>query len=76
MNFIGTQALISLISHITFTLITFWALKGLMIEKWIKKNHVKQARLLYLFLSIAIGYLVSSFMIEFILLSKNLAFLF
>ena len=76
MNFIGTQALISLISHITFTLIAFWALKGLMIEKWIKKNHVKQARLLYLFLSIAIGYLVSSFMIEFILLSKNLAFLF
>ena len=76
MNYIGTQALISLISHMAFTLITFWALKGLMIEKWIKKNHVKQARLLYLFLSIAIGYLVSSFMIEFIVLSKNLLFLF
>lgn len=76
MNFIGIQALISLISHIIFTLLTFWGLKGLMIEKWIKKNHVSQARLLYLFLSIAIGYLVSSFFIEFILMSRNLVFLF
>ncbi|SEK45265.1 conserved hypothetical integral membrane protein [Carnobacterium iners] len=76
MNFLGTQALISLISHILFIVVTFWSLKGLLIEKWIKKNHIQQARLLYLFLSIAIGYLVSSFFIEFILMSRNLIFLF
>ncbi|MCA9765447.1 MAG: DUF1146 family protein [Carnobacterium sp.] len=76
MNFLGTQALISLISHVLFIVLTFWALKGLLIEKWIKKNHIQQARLLYLFFSIAIGYLVSSFFIEFILMSRNLIFLF
>lgn len=76
MSFIGIQALISIVSHIFFILVSFWALKALMIEKWIKKNHIGQAKLIYLFLSITIGYTVSSFMIEFILMSRNLIFLF
>ncbi|ALV21688.1 MAG: DUF1146 family protein [Carnobacterium sp.] len=76
MNFIGTQAVISLFSHVFFILLAFWGLKGLLIEKWIKKNHIAQARVLYLFLSITIGYTVSSFVLEFILQSRNLIFLF
>ncbi|WP_220727414.1 DUF1146 family protein [Marinilactibacillus psychrotolerans] len=73
MTFIGIQSLITIISHITFILITFWALQGLRTDSLIKKYHIQQAKILYIFLSIAIGYTVSSF---FILSSQNLVQLF
>lgn len=76
MTFIGLQSLITIISHITFILITFWALQGLRTDSWIKKYHIQQARVLYILLSIAIGYTVSSFIIDFILSSQNLVQLF
>jgi len=76
MNFLGVQSLIAIISHLFFILLTFWALKGVRIENMMKKNNIGQARVLYLFVSIAIGYTVSTFFIEFILYSQNLIFLF
>ncbi|GEL67516.1 DUF1146 family protein [Marinilactibacillus psychrotolerans] len=76
MTFIGIQSLITIISHITFILITFWALQGLRTDSLIKKYHIQQAKILYIFLSIAIGYTVSSFFIDFILSSQNLVQLF
>ena len=76
MNFIGIQAAGTLLSHIIFILLTFWALQAVRVEKVIRKLHVNQAKVLYLFVSIAIGYLVSSFFMEFILSSQNLIFLF
>lgn len=75
MNFIGIQAAGMLISHIIFILLTFWALQAVRVEKIIRKYHVSQAKVLYLLVSIAIGYLVSTFFIEFILSSQNLIFL-
>lgn len=76
MNYIGIQAMLTLISHIFFILLTFWALQAVRVENVIRKYHVTQARVLYLLVSIAIGYLISSFFMEFILSSKNLIFLF
>lgn len=76
MNFIGIQALLSIFSHIFFILLSFWSLQALRPDTVIRKNHVPQGRILYLLVSIAIGYTVSSFFIEFILTSQNLIFLF
>lgn len=76
MNFIGIQAAGTLISHIVFILLAFWALQAVRVEKIIRKYHVSQAKVLYLLVSITIGYLVSTFFIEFILSSQNLLFLF
>lgn len=76
MRAIGIHSLIALISHIFFICMTFWALQSLRTDTWIKKYHIPQARLLYIFLAIAIGYNVSSFFIEFILDSQNLLHLF
>ncbi|MER2175925.1 MAG: DUF1146 family protein [Carnobacterium sp.] len=76
MNFLGVQALITILSHLFFVLLTFWALKGMRIEKLIKKNSIGQARVLYLFISITIGYTVSMFFMDFLLTSQNLIFLF
>lgn len=49
---------------------------ALHIEKWIKKGHRQQARMLYVLAAIAIGYNVSSFVLEIILSSQNLMLLF
>ncbi|KRN57338.1 hypothetical protein IV74_GL000320 [Carnobacterium divergens DSM 20623] len=75
MNLLGVQAIIGIATNIFFIMVSFWALKGLRIESWIKKNHVAQARILYVFFSITIGYTVSNFVLEFLNLSKNLIFL-
>ncbi len=76
MNFLGMQSLITIVSQLFFILLSFWALKGVRIEKMIKKNNIGQARVLYLFVSITIGYAVSTFFMDLILNSKNLIFLF
>lgn len=76
MNFIGVHSFLQLVSHMFFVLMTFWALKGFRTDLWLKKNHISQGRLLYLFVSISIGYTVSSFVMEFILSSQNLFYLF
>ena len=76
MTYIGLQSLVTLISHTVFVLLAFWALQGLKTEYWIKKYHVRQARILYVLISIALGYTVSSFFIEFVLSSQNLVQLF
>lgn len=70
------QALVTVVSHLFFVLLTFWALKGIRIEKLLKKNNIGQARVLYLFVSITIGYTVSTFFMDFLLTSQNLIFLF
>ena len=75
MSFLGVQSSLGIVSHIIFIMMSFWALRGIRIENWIKKGHERQARVLYIFLSIVIGYTVSSFFLEFISLSKSLPYL-
>ncbi|MBD8069485.1 DUF1146 family protein [Bacillus sp. PS06] len=72
----GYQALISIISHLIFIIITWWALQSLNIDKLIKANHVIQARVLLIFLTIAIGSLVSNFFLDYLLWSQQLPSLF
>jgi len=76
MTYFGIQSLLTIISHVFFISMTFWAMQSLRTDSWIKKNHIPQARLLYIFISIAIGYTVSSFFLEFINSSQNLLLLF
>ena len=55
MSFLGVQSLLGIVSHIIFIMMSFWALRGIRIENWIKKGYERQARVLYIFLSIVIG---------------------
>ncbi|UJF16553.1 DUF1146 family protein [Jeotgalibaca sp. MA1X17-3] len=75
MDYILSFSLLTLLSHMVFIFLAFWALKALMIEKWIRKGHVREARLLYFFLAIALGYTVSSFFLNFIEISQSVSFL-
>lgn len=71
-NDFGQQALLSLISHLVFIAISWWALQAVRLDKLIKPNHVVQARLLYILLAIIIGSSVSNFFLDYYQWSKQL----
>jgi uncharacterized integral membrane protein (TIGR02327 family) len=71
-NDFGQQALLSLISHLAFIAISWWALQAVRLDKLIKPNHVFQARLLYILLAIIIGSSVSNFFLDYYQWSKQL----
>lgn len=73
---IGQQAIVSIFSHIFFTGVAFYALKAVMFEKWIRKHNVLQAQILYIFISIALGTMVSTFFLNISSWSKQLPYLF
>ncbi|WP_102273635.1 DUF1146 family protein [Cytobacillus massiliigabonensis] len=68
----GQQALISIISHLAFIALAWWALQALRIDQILKPNHVFQARVLYILLSIVIGSSVSNFFLDYLLWSQQL----
>jgi uncharacterized integral membrane protein (TIGR02327 family) len=61
-----------IISHIVFIIIVFWAMQAIHYEKFIRKNRVIQARLLFSILAIVIGYLLSSFFLEYLAAFKSI----
>ncbi|WP_152446094.1 DUF1146 family protein [Bacillus sp. THAF10] len=68
----GVQALVSILSHLMFITITWWALQGVQYEQWMKKNRVVQVRLLLILVTIAIGSAVSNFFLDYLFLSQRL----
>ncbi|WML55245.1 DUF1146 family protein [Neobacillus sp. PS3-12] len=71
-NDFGQDALLSLLSHLVFIAISWWALQAVRLDKLIKPNHVFQARLLYIILAIIIGSSVSNFFLDYYQWSKQL----
>ncbi|MFD1485300.1 DUF1146 family protein [Lacticaseibacillus baoqingensis] len=72
----GLSAALTLISHVLFILISFRLLSTTVrFDQLLRPNHVRESRLLMLFLSIALGYLVSSFFLAAIQASRNLPYL-
>jgi uncharacterized integral membrane protein (TIGR02327 family) len=68
----GQIALVSILSHLVFIAITWYALQAIRLEKLLKTNHVFQARLLYILLAIAIGSSVSNFFLDYLQWSRQL----
>ncbi|MDS9472267.1 DUF1146 family protein [Sporosarcina pasteurii] len=60
----GFQPLLAIFSHIFFIGVSFYALQAIMPEKIIRKNRVFQAQILFIFLSIMMGWSVSNFFLE------------
>ncbi|HEY9576492.1 MAG TPA: DUF1146 family protein [Pseudobacillus sp.] len=72
----GQDALFSILSHLVFIGLTFWALQAIRLDQLLKANHVFQARLLFILLSIAIGSSVSNFFLDYFMWSRQLPLLF
>ncbi|MCQ6279907.1 DUF1146 family protein [Bacillus sp. EB600] len=71
-NDFGQQALLSILSHLVFIGLAWWALQAVRLDKLIRSNHVFQARLLYILLAIVIGSSVSNFFLDYYQRSKQL----
>lgn len=74
---IGQIAIISIISHIIFIYLTWKVIvSAVNIDPLIRKGRVTEARVLVLFLTIAIGSSVSRFFLEIFQWSRDLMYLF
>lgn len=61
---------IKIILYILIIPLTIWGLESLDINKYFKKNRYYQSRIVALFLTLSISYLVTSFFYDFFLNSK------
>jgi uncharacterized integral membrane protein (TIGR02327 family) len=68
----GQQALVSIVIHLMFIALAWWGLHALNFEKLLRKNHVVQARVLYILLAIVLGSTVSNFFLDYLLWSQQL----
>jgi len=71
----GQIALVSILSHLVFIAISWWALQAIRLDKLLRPNHIFQARLLYILLAIAIGSIVSNFFLDYLQWSQQLPLL-
>jgi uncharacterized integral membrane protein (TIGR02327 family) len=72
----GQTALLSILSHLVFIAVAWWALQAIRLDQLIKPNHVFQARLLYILLAIFLGSSVSNFFLDYLQWSKQLPLLY
>lgn len=68
----GQQALLSILIHIVFIALSWWALQSLNFEKFLRNNRVFQARVLYVLLAIIMGSIVSNFLLDYLVWSQQL----
>ncbi len=73
---LGISSLLNIVSHLVFIGLSWWALQALDFERFLRKNRVAQARLLYLFLAITIGSAVSNFFLDYLFWTQRIPYLF
>lgn len=72
MQIYGIDAIVRIVSHFAFIYLAFWSLRSLRIDQLFKSFHTTQVRMAIVFLSIVIGYGVSSFFLEILALCRNI----
>ncbi|MDA1476678.1 DUF1146 family protein [Bacillus changyiensis] len=76
MEGIGQQAAVSILVHLFFIALTWWALLAVNIDPLIKRGKILQARVLMIIMTIAIGSIVSNFFLDYLYYSRQLHNLF
>jgi uncharacterized integral membrane protein (TIGR02327 family) len=72
----GQQALVHIMIHLIFLVVTWWALQAFKFDLFVKNINSAQSKTLMILLTIAISYLVSSFFLDYLNMSTMLKFLF
>lgn len=76
MEDVGQQAIVSIVIHLFFIVITWWALLAINIDPLIKKGKIVQARLLMMLITIAIASAVSNFFLDYLNFSRQIPYMF
>ncbi|MFB1051543.1 DUF1146 family protein [Paraliobacillus sp. JSM ZJ581] len=76
MQELAKQALLSMISHIIFIIITWQVIQSVRLDSIFKKDRTFEAKLLIIFVTITIGTTVSKFVLDFLNWTNQITFLF
>ena len=71
----GINAVLTIMSHLVFILITWRSLIALKFDNFLKTSRVRESQVLLFFIAVAIGYLVSSCFLSLVEAVKNLTYL-
>lgn len=71
MFYYGVIAISKLISLFAFIYLSFWSLQSLNLEVLFKKGHNTHIKVLYILISICLGYIANEFFFEVIELTRN-----
>ncbi len=63
MQNVGLHALVEIFVYLVTVGFSFKAVKALKVESFIKPDHVVEAQIFWIFVAIALGYLVGSFLV-------------
>lgn len=73
---IGLMGVIRIVSHLFFICITWYILQGINLNAFIRKGRETEAKILLLFITLAIGGSVSRFFLDILQWSQDLNYLF
>lgn len=73
---IGYMSVISMASHVIFIYITWMAMQSINVDFFVNKDKIKEARILMILITIAVGVTVSNFVLDLLSWSQDLIFLF
>ncbi|GAB2551762.1 DUF1146 family protein [Gracilibacillus alcaliphilus] len=76
MQIAAQEGLIAMLSHLVFIVITWYILQSINFDALFRKQKVFEARLLIIFITIAIGSTVSRFFLDLLQWSQQLIYLF
>ncbi|WP_035722489.1 DUF1146 family protein [Gracilibacillus boraciitolerans] len=76
MQTLAQEGLIGMLSHLIFVIITWQVLQSLNFDELFRKHKVFEARILIIFITIAIGSTVSNFFLDFLQWAQQLIYLF
>ena len=68
----GSQGMVAILTNLVCIALSWKALQAIRLDAIIKKNHVLEARLLYILAAIALGSLVANFFLDYLFWSKQL----
>ncbi|OZM56376.1 hypothetical protein CIB95_11410 [Lottiidibacillus patelloidae] len=72
----GQQAILSIVVHLFFIGVAWWALQALKFDLIVKTTDVLRARILFIFITIALGSAVAEFFLAYFYYSMQLKYLF
>ncbi|GGM32511.1 putative membrane protein YwzB [Paraliobacillus quinghaiensis] len=76
MQELGRQALISMFSHIIFIIITWQVLQAVRLDHVFKKMRTFEAKVVIIFVAVALGSTVSNFFLDFLEWSQQMVYFF
>lgn len=72
---LGINAVLTLLSHFVFIMISFRIMTAVRFDRFLRPNHVWESQVLLIFVAITIGYNVSEFFLSLMTSALNLPYL-